>query len=120
MFCHHRYYDTEKKGQLNEKDLCSLLKDCNQDLEDAKIEQEVKMHLKDRPSLDYDAFVSTFKSSPVVRPVCRGNQSLLKQISVRRNAEYKERARLNQDCEGVLKAKRVTKGTCWACRVQQV
>lgn len=114
-----RYYDTEKKGHLNEKDLCSLLKDSNQDLEDAKIEQEVKMHLQNRPSLDYDAFVSTFRSSPAVSEVCRVSQSLLKQISARRNSEYKERVRLNQDCEGVLKAKRVTKGTCWACRVQQ-
>jgi len=98
-----------------------MLKDASPKWSEAKIAEEARLYMNKRPFLNYQEFAVTFQPTlgNLLYAVCRLPRSMLSQISSLMASKTKERRRQNQACEGVLKARRVTKGTCLACRAQQ-
>ncbi|KAI2803038.1 hypothetical protein BLOT_007161 [Blomia tropicalis] len=118
-----RYYDIDRRGSLNAQNVTNVMKDANPSFSVAKITVETQRLLKGRPnhSLSYNDFYTTFfsQSDCPLNHICRSNQSIVSQISASIEANQIERNRINNSTDGVLRAQRSTKGTCWSCRAQQ-
>lgn len=88
-----------------------------------KVKDEAQVHMANKTVLSFDDFHAVFKSqltSPgsALNSLCRAPKSILHQISTLLASKKKERLKTKQACQGVMKVKRATKGSCWACRAQ--
>ena len=102
-----------------------LLADANPSWPPAKVQDEARLAMANRTTLSFEDFVGSFRerltsgASPFSERLCRAPKSILQQISSLLASKKKERLKSKQACQGVMKAKRATKGTCWSCRAQQ-
>lgn len=119
----YRYYDTEKKDRLNENNVQVLLADAYPAWTAQKVKDEARAQMANKAVLSFDDFLAAFQSqlsSPgsAMNGLCRAPKSILHQISTLLASKKKERLKTKQACQGVMKVKRATKGSCWACRAQ--
>ena len=121
-----RYYDIDQSNYLSPSKLYFMVKDANPSWSDLRINQEISHLLGDRlnsrtsSGLTYSDFVKAIQSeldTAKYYNLCRSPKSILNQICTLLSIKNEERIRLADD--GVLRAKRATKGSCWSCRVQQ-
>ena len=120
-----RYYDLDKKETWSSNSIQTLIRDANPQWTPQQVSNQTLTILNGRASgnrFPYDEFKKMFTtemldSQPYFSTICRSVDSNLQKISYLLAGKHKEKKKKKN--MGRLKAKRVTRGTCWNCRTQQ-